>query len=320
MKLFSNINVVHGFNRSLIIDFQRNEINLINNNFFRKISKETINLADLKNDEIHFLNKNELLLDLNTYSSSLFKFTNLSYKFENQYFIDTLFIKIKNDCDYIDLIWKNIFSRTKINRLKIFDYSDNIETVKSNYKKMITSNLNEYIYVTKFKINDEVYLFKEYLSKYRNNKPKISLNFKLFLESNHQNNFFYRRLFIDTNGDVFLNEKTEDFISHISKFQFQSFLKSKEFSKFRKYTKDSGLICRDCELRYICVDTRVPLEVNDKKNWFTKVECEYNPYISKWKDEDGYKTLAECGVISNENGFSIDHDKIAEINKELWGE
>jgi hypothetical protein len=69
----------------------------------------------------------------------------------------------------------------------------------------------------------------------------------------------------------------------------------------------------------MCTDNRVPFK-RKKNEWFHKTECFFNPYISKWKEEEGYKTLSECGVISNENGFSIDHDKIAEINKVLWGE
>ena len=38
------------------------------------------------------------------------------------------------------------------------------------------------------------------------------------------------------------------------------------------------------------------------------------------KGEEGYRTLAECGVVSNAEGFSIDHERIAAINAELWGE
>lgn len=78
-------------------------------------------------------------------------------------------------------------------------------------------------------------------------------------------------------------------------------------------------ICKDCEHKLICHDNRFPLCRNDN-NWYHEIECNYNPYIAKWKGEDGYHNLEECGVVSNENGFSIDHDQIARINKELWGE
>ncbi|HLV91705.1 MAG TPA: hypothetical protein VKX34_01175, partial [Aequorivita sp.] len=72
--------------------------------------------------------------------------------------------------------------------------------------------------------------------------------------------------------------------------------------------------------RYCCI-TNIKREKSiSKKTMYNTTECNYNPYIAKWEGEEGYKTLSECGVISNENGFTIDHDKIAEINAKLWGE
>jgi hypothetical protein len=69
----------------------------------------------------------------------------------------------------------------------------------------------------------------------------------------------------------------------------------------------------------MCVDNRLPHQRQSDSKWYHKTECNYNPYIAKWKGEEGYRTLAECGVTSNEQGFSIDHERIAKINDELWG-
>jgi hypothetical protein len=52
--------------------------------------------------------------------------------------------------------------------------------------------------------------------------------------------------------------------------------------------------------------------------YFYETECNYNPFISKWIDEDDFKTLNQIGVNINQKEFSIDHGKIALINKELW--
>jgi hypothetical protein len=57
-----------------------------------------------------------------------------------------------------------------------------------------------------------------------------------------------------------------------------------------------------------------------KNNWYQELECNYNPYISKWKGEAGYRTLAESGVTSNEVEFRINRKKLKSINKELWGD
>lgn len=78
-------------------------------------------------------------------------------------------------------------------------------------------------------------------------------------------------------------------------------------------------VCKDCEFRHMCVDNRLPYQRKDG-SWYHKTECNYTPYICKWKDEKGYHTLEECGVISNEQGFSINHEKIASINELLWEE
>lgn len=96
-------------------------------------------------------------------------------------------------------------------------------------------------------------------------------------------------------------------------------LNKQETKRYWFIHKDLIDICKNCEYRRMCIDPRVPNQRNDK-SWFYQGECEYNPYIAKWSGADGYKTLAECGVISNANGFSIDEEKIAEINAKLWGE
>jgi len=83
--------------------------------------------------------------------------------------------------------------------------------------------------------------------------------------------------------------------------------------------KDLIDVCKDCEYRHMCVDSRLPNQRKDESSYHEE-ECSYNPYICKWKGEEGYKTLEECGVISNDQGFSIDHDKIASLNEKLWAD
>jgi hypothetical protein len=63
----------------------------------------------------------------------------------------------------------------------------------------------------------------------------------------------------------------------------------------------------------MCVDNRVPIE-RKSNEWYNSLECNYNPYIGKWEGEEGYLSLADCGVISNEKGFIIDHEKVQKIN------
>ena len=69
----------------------------------------------------------------------------------------------------------------------------------------------------------------------------------------------------------------------------------------------------------MCFDNRIPIKRNEKE-WFMESDCHYNPYIAKWKGEEGYKTLTECGIQSNKEGFKINRKKLNTINKELWGD
>ena len=92
-----------------------------------------------------------------------------------------------------------------------------------------------------------------------------------------------------------------------------------EWTMLSSINKDQIEVCKDCEFRHCCYDTRIPVRCTSS-GWRYTSECNYNPYICKWKGEEGYRTLAVCGVSSNAEGFSIDHERIAAINAELWGE
>ena len=73
---------------------------------------------------------------------------------------------------------------------------------------------------------------------------------------------------------------------------------SNEFQKFWNVHKDVCDVCKDCEFKYMCVDNRIPQKKNEKE-WFHTTECNYNPYIAKWKEEKGYITIKELGSTSN---------------------
>jgi SPASM domain peptide maturase of grasp-with-spasm system len=137
------------------------------------------------------------------------------------------------------------------------------------------------------------------------------------LKSINHNSCLYNKIGIDEFGNVKNCPSMSTSIGEIDNLtinDFNSFLKNSRFS-----IKDDIEVCKDCEFRYICNDCRVFTDSNSRPN-ARPAKCQYNPYISKWSHEDGFRTLAECGVISNENEFSIDHNRIAEINKEIWGE
>jgi SPASM domain peptide maturase of grasp-with-spasm system len=153
--------------------------------------------------------------------------------------------------------------------------------------------------------------------------PTFVPRIETYLESQKHNLYFNKKLFIDKNGDIKNAKEVKSKSGNIKAVnlfdKLLSLVESKRFQKYWFSHKGITDVCKDCEFRHMCVDNRLPIE-RSENDWFHKTECNYNPYIAKWEGEEGYQTLEECGVISNENGFSIDHEKISKINAVLWGE
>ncbi len=66
-------------------------------------------------------------------------------------------------------------------------------------------------------------------------------------------------------------------------------------------------------------DCRIYID-NPKDLHSRPAKCNYNPYIAKWKNEDGYVSLCDSGVKVNSEQLTINHDRIAAINKRIWGD
>jgi|SRR5690554_2234541 len=158
---------------------------------------------------------------------------------------------------------------------------------------------------------------------YNKSINEFRVNITLHSESQAHHTYFNRKLYIGPNGEIKNAPECEDSFGFIQDLdnpdQLKSIIQTPEFQKYWFVHKEISDVCKDCEFRHMCVDNRLPYQRKENE-WYHKIECNYNPYIAKWEGEEGYKNLAECGVISNENGFTIDHDKIAEINAKLWGE
>jgi len=129
------------------------------------------------------------------------------------------------------------------------------------------------------------------------------------------NSCLYKKIGIDVDGFIKNCPSTKKIISHVNNINT---LKINELETELWYLKKDDIsICSDCEFRYICNDCRVKTMNGIKSRPTT---CEYNPYTSQWEDNDNYKNFDECGVIFKNEELKINHEKIAKINQELWGE
>jgi radical SAM protein with 4Fe4S-binding SPASM domain len=151
----------------------------------------------------------------------------------------------------------------------------------------------------------------------------MNIGIELFTESQKHHSYFNRKVYIDWDGNIRNSPETSDSFGNLLALEniqvFVDIVESKEFQNLWKVTKDICDVCKDCELRYMCVDNRLPIRRKENE-WYHLKECDYNPYINKWKGEIGYHSLMEIGVLSNANGFSINHELINTVNNKLWGE
>jgi radical SAM protein with 4Fe4S-binding SPASM domain len=155
---------------------------------------------------------------------------------------------------------------------------------------------------------------------YDKSESGFNINKTLYEEARNCHTYFNRKMYIGPNGEIKNAPETDQVFGRIqdlkSGSQFKEIISSPDFQKYWFVHKEIIDVCKDCEFRYMCVDNRVPVERNNLE-WYHITECNYNPYIAKWSHEKGYHSLLECGVISNETDFSIDHTRIAAINAQL---
>lgn len=146
----------------------------------------------------------------------------------------------------------------------------------------------------------------------------FSIDTQSFLRNSNYNNCTAYKLSISKEGIIKNCPSNETSYGHISETDLYDFILNKpEFKETWNITKDQIDVCKDCEYRMICSDCRV--FIDDKNNKNSRPEkCFYNPYISKWEGESGYQNLEDTGIVIYDNKLSINHEKIADLNNEIW--
>lgn len=326
--------------------FKKSEI-ISNNKEQKEVLEQYFSYLN-EHDFIFFCDKDEVLLFPPI--SLVWDFpAQISNIFIEDYLFDKLVCEVPSFLNTKDIVL-NINKTINLNKLRCFLDSLSYSKVKSidiyvnerlnsEIKQTATIILSEYsrIRTLIFYNSNENYCvngnngFSNLIVKKENifnrkfsvQKDYFNINITLFTESQAHHTYFNRKLYIGPNGEIKNAPECEEEFGHIqdleSPEQLKEIVQTPAFQKYWYVHKEICDVCKDCEFRHMCVDNRLPYQRSENE-WYHKIECNYNPYIAKWKDEEGYRTLAECGVISNENGFSIDHEKIAKINEELWGE
>lgn len=353
-KKYANCIGVKGFTKGIIYDLQRNKYYNVPNSlidFLEIIDRyETISQNQQFFD---FCLENEIIFKCNV--DDAIKFIPLDLKWQYPYKIISLVV----DFNCIDFFSNTvliphtlciIFSEF-VTEKTIADKMDIIRQLNPNniiycfnydipdffIKKICEQDLRVnqiFIYNSSSKIvyNEDTHhcLIIKYEDDLNSISSKVNVsvdnfyvNLPLFSEAQTFHTYYNRRLYIDYDGNVKNSFESSYVHSNINLLsntkELLAAVDSAQFKSIWNVKKDNCDICKDCEFRYMCVDNRLPFKKNENE-WYHKTECNYNPYICKWQGEEGYLTLQDCGIRSDETGFYIDHDKIAAINRELWGD
>jgi SPASM domain peptide maturase of grasp-with-spasm system len=122
------------------------------------------------------------------------------------------------------------------------------------------------------------------------NKNYFAVNLQHIAESKYHNTCLHKKMFIDKNGNIKNCPFSETVFGNILNDEVEKIITSHSFTKYWNIKKDEIDVCKDCEFRYICTDCRI--FIKDRNNIYSQpVNCHYNPYIAKWKGEEGYVTV-----------------------------
>lgn len=212
----------------------------------------------------------------------------------------------------LNLILKNNWY--EINFLKqVLCFSSKIENISiynSKESEVIYLNINNFPILINYKCG--------YIEDFEKH-PLITLknlNVNAYIESIKYNLYFNKKLFIDAEGDIrFPNNNSK--WKNIFEVKIEDFKEINSFTKLWYINKNLIDICKNCEFRYLCIDPRIPIQ-RLNNSWFYSSECDYNPYLAKWKSDNGYQTLSECGIDVDEETFYENKAKIKKIQNELW--
>lgn len=297
MRLNPNIEIIKGYQRNFLVDKQFNRYEILSK--FDKIPLQYLI------SEKYFIKYNNV--------SFIQRSNSITIKNKNIIFFLTDVEILYNDLLYYLLNYFNINEVClKVNSNDLNNKYDkiifNIKRIKKVFL-LVPENHNSSIYQENFSNFVEIKTYK-IKGKYT---PEFVLSYNGLTNYNKVNLFFYNKIILDSKkmnlmNDLSIFNKGYLNLMHIF-YNVTPIIPSKSRIS----------VCSTCEFRGVCLDYRIPLKQIDD-TFFYDNECSYNPYIAKWEGEVGYRTLAECGVISNEEGFFIDHERIAEINRELWGE
>ncbi|MCH2231362.1 MAG: grasp-with-spasm system SPASM domain peptide maturase [Crocinitomicaceae bacterium] len=116
-------------------------------------------------------------------------------------------------------------------------------------------------------------------------KSMLTSNIKMFMEAQFYHTYLNKKLFIDIDGNIKNSPESDISFGQLMNIsgsaELNRIVDSPKFKKLWEVKKDETEVCKDCELRYMCTDSRVPI-ANNEGEWTHEIDCNYNPFTGKW--------------------------------------
>lgn len=109
------------------------------------------------------------------------------------------------------------------------------------------------------------------------------INREFFTESLNFNPFFNGKIVILKDGSVRNATNQQHSYGNINTTNLQLLVRDPGFTLLWKVSKDNICTCKDCEYRYMCMDSRIPVK-NDHDEWIYDDKCNYDPYNCLWSN------------------------------------
>jgi hypothetical protein len=347
-QIFKNVLFTKGYNRTLIYDTLTSSIHFIPNDMYELILNKNFIFDDnfIVKELLDFFIKNRLVFETEKKILDLFPDLNYDIDIPNKIItavLDLSFLTAANlykfnveriNCSIaqFNFILSEYSCKDTLNFLNDFanhNEADAFEfTVLNGFKNTshlfkILESVNKIITINNYSdINLDIYptmKSNRFFNPLDEISLRLSLNHLTYFESKDYHLYFNRKLFIGKNTEiknVFESNESFGYLEEMNVLNLEEIILDKDFNKFWNVKKEDTLVCSICEFRRLCIDNRIPIKINEK--WIHNKECDYNPFISKWKFEQFFLNLNECGVSIKNDEILLDEVRLKMINKNLW--
>jgi SPASM domain peptide maturase of grasp-with-spasm system len=107
------------------------------------------------------------------------------------------------------------------------------------------------------------------------------INKEFFTESIRHNPYFNGKIVVLQNGSVQNATNQARSFGYINDIDLHTLLKNDDFTSLWDVSKDHIKVCKECEFRNMCMDSRIPFQ-NVGNEWEYAEPCNYNPYTCEW--------------------------------------